>query len=517
MNDRHLHRLTLTVTLAVNHAVNSALAVLLLAELSVLPAAEVRFDPKNPAVLAAESASYVIEDLPTPPSGDVLEVGCLQQLPGDRLAVGTRRGMILIAHHVSSADVSKITWTVFARGLLEPLGMQWRDNALYVIQKPEMTKIQDLDGDGVADRFETVTDRWGFKGDYHEFAFCSPPDKDGATWIALCLTGSFHSEDLWRGWGLRLFPDGRLEASASGIRSPGGMGTDSNGDVYYTDNQGRWHGSSCLKLLQPGKFYGTHNGNVWYPKAPNMGPAPVDALPESRIEVERARMPMLVPPAVVFPHGMVGNSPTGIICDRTGALGPFKNQLFVAEQTASQIQRVYVEKVNGVAQGMVVHFRSGFSTGPIALTLLEQGIIYTGGSNRGWGSAGPKDYALQRLRYTGKAPFEIERMNITADGFIVRFTAPVDATAEQLTSYKMSAWTYIYHEAYGSPRVDIITPEVTAAKLAADGRSVRLTVKGWCQGSVHELAMEGVRAKSGAKLLHDTAWYTINEIPHETK
>ncbi len=504
MRCHHLPRLSVT------------LAILALTQGPGINAAERESEAKDPTVLAAESAHYVIEDLPAPPSGDALEVGCLQQLPGDRLAVGTRRGMILIAHHVSSPDPRQITWTVFARGLFEPLGMQWRDNALYVIQKPEMTKIQDLDGDGVADRFATVTDRWGFNGDYHEFAFCSPPDKDGATWIALCLTGSFTSEDLWRGWALRLFPDGRLEPSAAGIRSPGGMGTDRNGDIYYTDNQGRWHGSSCLKWLQPGKFYGTHNGNVWYPKAPHMGPAPVaSSQAESRIELERPRMPMFVPPAVVFPHGIVGNSPSGIICDRTAALGPFKDQLFVAEQTASQIQRAYVEKVNGVAQGMVVHFKSGFSTGPIALTLLDQGIVYIGGTNRGWGSAGKNDYALQRLRYTGKVPFEIDRMNITPDGFIVRFTAPVDATAEQVTAYKMSAWTYIYHEDYGSPRVDIITPEVTAAKLAADGLSVRLTVHGWRQGHVHELVLAGIRAKNGAKLLHDTAWYTINEIPHD--
>jgi hypothetical protein len=465
----------------------------------------------------AESPYYAIEDLPAPPSGDILEVGCLQQLPGDRLAVGTRRGVILIAHNVSSPDPSKITWTVFARGLWEPLGMQWRDNALYVIQKPELTKIQDLNGTGVADHFETVTDRWGYKGNYHEFAFCSPPDKEGATWIGLCLTGSFTSEDLFRGWALRLFPDGRLEPAAAGLRSPGGMGADADGNIYYTDNEGRWHGSSCLALLTPGSFHGTYNGNVWYSKAPKMGPEPIPALPESRIEAERKRVPQLVPPAVILPHGIVGRSPSGIVCDTTGAMGPFKNQLFLSEQTFSNVQRVYVEKVNGVAQGMVVPYCCGLSSGPIALQILASGMLYTGGTNRGWASRGLKGIGLQRIRYTGLAPFEIDHMNITQDGFDVRFTEAVDSSAEKTASYKMSAWCYIYHEAYGSPRVDIITPEVTAAKLAADGLSVHLTVKGWRQGSVHELAMPGVRSKKGAPLLHDTTWYTINEIPHDAK
>ena len=469
------------------------------------------------AVIAAESPHYVIEDLPAPPSGEVLEVGCLQTLPGDRLAVGTRRGTILIAHHVSSPDPRQITWTVFARGLMEPLGMQWRDKekALYVMQKPEFTKLQDLDNDGAADHFETITDRWGLNGNYHEFAFCAPPDADGSTWITLCLTGSFTSDDRWRGWAMKIGADGSVTPAASGIRSPGGMGKDADGNTYYTDNQGRWHGTSCLSLLTPGSFQGTFNGNRWYADAPNMGPEPIAALPESRIEAERARIPQLVPPAILIPHGLVGQSPSGIICDTTGALGPFKNQLFVAEQTFSQIQRVYIERINGVAQGMIIPFKSGFSTGGIALQLLSNGMVYIGGTNRGWGARGGKSYDLQRMRYTGTAPFEIERINIAADGFDVRFTAAVDpATAKLPASYAMSAWSYIYHEGYGSPRVDQITPTITSAVPTADGLTVHLTVKGWHQGSVHQIDLPGVRSKKGAPLLHPTAYYTINEIPH---
>jgi hypothetical protein len=48
----------------------------------------------------------------------------------------------------------------------------------------------------------------------------------------------------------------------------------------------------------------------------------------------------------------MGNSPAGIACDQTdGKFGPFKKQLFIAEQTASQVQRVSLEQVNGVYQG----------------------------------------------------------------------------------------------------------------------------------------------------------------------
>ncbi len=77
--------------------------------------------------------------------------------------------------------------------------------------------------DGRADIFETVSDGWGIKGDYHEYTFGSQFDKEGNLWCALCLTGSFTAEALYRGWILRVSHDGKLIPTASGVRSPGGI------------------------------------------------------------------------------------------------------------------------------------------------------------------------------------------------------------------------------------------------------------------------------------------------------
>jgi hypothetical protein len=111
-------------------------------------------------------------------------------------------------------------------------------------------------------------------------------------------------------------------------------------------------------------------------------------------------------------------------------------------------------------------------------------------------------------------PFEIHTMAALKDGFELTFTEPVDpTTAGKPESYSMDAWTYIYQGEYGSPEVDQATPEITAAKVSADGRKVRLKVDGLVQGHVHHLTAKGVAAKSGAKLWHPEAWYTLNEIP----
>ena len=62
-----------------------------------------------------------------------------------------------------------------------------------------------------ADVFETVSDAWEINGDYHEYAFGSKFDRDGNLWVALCLTGSFTSENKFRGWALRVTPDGKVD------------------------------------------------------------------------------------------------------------------------------------------------------------------------------------------------------------------------------------------------------------------------------------------------------------------
>ncbi len=145
---------------------------------------------------------------------------------------------------------------------------------MYVTQRCDVSRIKDSDKDGKADVFEVVNDDWGISGDYHEYAFGSRFDKEGNLWVVLCLTGSFTSESKFRGWCLRITPDGKMIPTCSGIRSPGGIAMNADGDMFYTDNQGPWNGTCGLKHLLPGGFMGHPASFKWYSLAKNMGPAP---------------------------------------------------------------------------------------------------------------------------------------------------------------------------------------------------------------------------------------------------
>lgn len=483
------------------------------------------------AKVPQESDFYQITTFSTP-SETAMEVGSIELLPDHKLALGTRRGEIWIVSNAQQPDPSKVSYKLFASGLHEVLGLAYKDGAIYATTRYEITRIKDEDGDDRGDVFENVNDQWGVSGDYHEYALGSRFDKAGDLWVALCLTGSFSSKVPFRGWAVRIKPDGAMVPTCSGVRSPGGIGFDAEGEVYYVDNQGPWHGSSTLQHLVPGTFQGHPGGNEWYSLAPNMGPRPVDPIPEAflgdrkrgqsnpngdpdRMIRERKRIKELLPPAVYLVHGKIGNSPTFIVCDETkGKFGPFEKQLFIADQSHSNVSRVFLETVNGIKQGVVIPFRSGFASGLIGGRMDAEGHLYAGGSDRGWGARGGKPYCFEKLDWTGKLPFEIHEMRAKPDGFEVTFTEPVDAaTAGDVASYSMREFTYAYREDYGGPEVDDVIPKITAAKVSSDGKSVRLTITPLTQGDVHELHLDGVKNLKGEPVLHPVAYYTLNEIP----
>ncbi|MEQ1842121.1 MAG: hypothetical protein ABL994_17075, partial [Verrucomicrobiales bacterium] len=269
------------------------------------------------------------------------------------------------------------------------------------------------------------------------------------------------------------------------------------------------------KHLGIGSFQGNPNGNIYFPNSKGaIGDAPpYPTLTGTRIDAERSRLTTYEPPVVMLPHGKLGQSPTGIALIENDKFGPFKGQLLVGEQTFSQVQRIFLEKVNGVWQGAAFSFLNGFKSGNIAIRLADDGTLFNGGSNRGWGARGGKDEALERVRWTGKTPFEVQEMKARPKGFQLRLTEPVDPATAVDGSFTMTAYTYIYQPAYGSPEVDPVTPKMKVTGISEDGMTVDLQVEPLTKGHVHELTIPGLRNRAGKPLLHPTGYYTLNEIP----
>ncbi|MGN6136758.1 MAG: ThuA domain-containing protein, partial [Aureliella sp.] len=329
------------------------------------------------------------------------------------------------------------------------------------------------------------------------------------------LSESYHSYALNRGFIMKVAPDGSTTALASGLRSPGGIGFDEHQALFYVESQGPWNCSCSLKAVSPGSFHGHPASFKWYDLAPELGSVPEAPKPGTRIATEKKRIPQLVPYAVVFPYLRMGRSITGFCVDQThGKFGPFENQMFLGDFTQSILMRATTEQINGVWQGACYPFREGLSTGILNVQFTPGGKLLCGGTNRGWPVRGIKPFALERVEWSGKMPFEINRVTIEPEGFKVTFTKPVDQTLGSRTdSYVISAFTHPYHGAYGGPEIEQHHPGVTAVSLADDGLTAHLSLEELKEGFVYELDLARLRSREQEELLHRNAFYTVNEIP----
>ena len=464
----------------------------------------------------AEARYYPVIDIPIPPEVP-MHPGSFEILPDGRLAVGTRRGDVYFVEGAFETP-PKPVFTLFASGQDEIFGMSWRDGSLTITQFGEVTRLTDTDGDGRADRFDTLTNDWGY-AEGHEFAFGSKHDPEGNIWVALGLSGSYHSNNLFRGWAVKVTPDGRMIPICSGLRSPGGVAANAEGAMFCIESQGPWNGSCSLKHLKPGGFLGHPASYNWYPFVEGMDAPSLEPNSNSRLVVEKKRVKELVPPAILFPYRKMGRSISGFQLDRTeGKFGPFENQFFLGDYTLSLILRATTEEVNGVWQGACYPFREGLSTGIMNVQFTPEGQLIAGGftTNRQWPVRGETPFAIQRLEWSGEMPFEVQEINIRPDGFQLTFTEPVDpSTAGKPESYRLTTYTHNFAAGYGSPEVDHTAPTVRSATVSEDGLLVRLTIDGLQEGHIHDFDFASLRNAEGEPLLHHRAYYTVNEIPSE--
>ncbi|MEM7306861.1 MAG: hypothetical protein AAF682_09330 [Planctomycetota bacterium] len=479
------------------------------------------------AALAAQDAAapeeeadfYRLITVPQP-EGVVLEVGGMALLPDGRPIVCTRRGQVWVVDNAFAADAEEpgvVRYTLFAEGLQETLGLLVHEGWIYTVQRGELSRMRDVDGDDRMDELETVADPWHISGNYHEYNFGPRLGPDGRLWITTNkpFGGEPFGRANWRGFALSIGLDGTWEPVCCGLRSPAGIQNSPWGDVFYTDNQGEWCGASKLSLLRPGSCHGHPWGMFSCEESEWTYGDPGDPPDGVLMPDVHETIPSFELPAVWFPYDKTGRSPSGFVWDQTdGAFGPFAGQVFVGDQYAAMLLRVYLEEVGGRYQGAVFPFRRGLASGVIRVAWGTDQTLMVGMSDRGWPSLGSAPFGLQRVAWTGKMPFEIHEMRARPDGFELTFTRPIDpATAEDPSALRMESYTYRLHASYGSAEMETQELDVVEARPSEDGLTLRLKVDGLRAGYVHELHLPELRSADGQPLLHDDAYYTLIEIP----
>ena len=469
----------------------------------------------------SEDDYYRMQTLPLP-QGMKLEVGGLALTPAGQMGVVTRRGDLWLVENPDMQDRARPFYRRFAQGLHEPLGLAYHDGAFYAAQRGELTRLEDTDGDSRADQYDAVT-TWPLSGNYHEYSYGPEVLPDGRMILTFNLGWQGEGVSLvpWSGWMMEVTPEGELRPFAAGLRSPAGIGLTPEGEIFYAENQGDWVGSGRISHVEKGDFLG-HPASLRWTGKPGVpkelrGVEPSDVPSTGTPMHEVAEdVPALKMPAAWFPHAIMGISTSDILTDTTeGTFGPFEGQYFVGDQGHSRVMRMDLEQVEGEYQAAVFPFRENFASGIVRLAWGPGGGLFAGMTSRGWNAKGERQYGLQRLTWTGRTPFEMETVHARPDGFKISFTRPVDpAVAGDPSVYQVSSFSYKYHQQYGSDIIRRKEHAVQGVKVDEDGRSVRLAVESPRKGYIHEVALDDtLQSESGTPLLHNTAYYTLKNIP----
>ncbi len=419
-------------------------------------------------------------------------------------------------------------WSLFADGLHEANGVRVLPDGsgVHVMQRPELTLLRDTDGDGIADLYQTVEDRYRFTGHYHEFAFGPRINSKGEMFFStgLASSGFFTATSTsqnqmttplgYRGWIMRHSPDGTITPFAPGLRSPAGIGMNAKDELFIVDNQGDWVASSYLSHVEQDDFLG-HPVSLWDRSEYGLTPAVMDytnseAIPESVPPLDKAAFTALWKrPAVWLAHGDLTNSPGHPSFAPESGFGPFGGQAFIADIAHRNIVRVALEKVDGQYQGAIFPFIRPLSSASYSTAFDPEGNLWVGAVGRGWTAGEPM---IEIISYDDDVtPFEIHHIALTKTGFDVHFTLPLKTRDVTRQDMSVTAYQYEYWVGYGSEHINESKVPITGAKISRDGLTLSIEMPRKSE-YIYEIQLPEFTSASDLRLENNFGVYTLNKL-----
>lgn len=430
------------------------------------------------------------------------KVGGLAFRPTGELLVSTwdPEGAVWELSNLDGKQGPAVQARKIASGLAEPLGLCVVDKRVFVLQKQELTELIDTDGDGLTDTYSCLCSDWNVGSNFHEFAF-GLVHKDNWLYANLAIAidpggKSTRPQVAGRGSAIRIsLENGRFEVVAHGLRTPNGIGSGPQGELFITDNQGDWLPSSKLLRLENGAFYGSR-----------------------AVLLEQAAALLVTAPVLWLPQNEIGNSPSNPALIPAGH-GPYSGQLCHGDVTYGGVQRDFLEVIDGVWQGCVMRWIQGLEAGVNRIVFGPDGALYVGGigSSGNWGQEGKQSCGLERLEYKGPAGMDLLAVRAKSNGFELEFTEPLaPGLGWEVENYVLTQWRYQPTEQYGGPKLDETRLKLRSASVSEDRQRVSLVVDGLQAGHVVHVRVVGpLRDSKGQRLWSTEAWYTLNRIPKD--
>jgi hypothetical protein len=440
---------------------------------------------------------YVVDTLTCPeenPWHSWLRFVAMDFFSDGRAALSTWNGDVWIVSGIDS-QLKELKWKRFAAGLFEPLGLKIVKDQLYVLERSQITRLHDLNGDGEADYYENFNNDAAIGPSYHAFAFELQTDRAGNFYYVRC--GQRVDPALPLSGGLvRVASDGsRSELTATGLRAANGLSVGPNDEITTADNQGNWIPTSRIDFIQPGGFYG------YVPHAKTAS-APTDY-----------RKPFCWIPYAA------DNSSGSQIWVTSEKWGPLSGQLLHTSYGKGTLFLVLRDGTS-VEQGGVVQFPLRFETGIMRGKFHPlDGQLYVCGL-KGWQTAGARDAALHRVRYTGGKVRMPESLRVSSDGISIGFTCALHESAADPQNFGIEQWNYVWSDKYGSPEFSVKDRNrqghdpvaIESVSLSADRKSVLLKVPDLKPVMQMQIQFR-IKAEDGTQIAQ-TIYNTVNSVPH---
>jgi hypothetical protein len=409
-------------------------------------------------------------------------------LPDGRVALCTPYGDVWTVDGLPSG---RPIWKRFATGLNQPLGLKTVDGEIHVIERGQITRVEDLNGDGEADALLKVNNRWRDSGEDHAFNM-GLEFHDGFFY--------FNKSGEWgspHGGTLLKVPADGSDATVffNGLRHTNGLGLLSDGRITCAGQQGNWTPASRVDICREGGFGGLMDAAHQDPP-PLFCDEPLAWLP---IDLDSSSADQIVAPAA---WGPLGGELLHLSWGQCSLIHLLRDEIDGREQAAAC--RVPIPRtLSGCARGR-------FST--------HDGQLYLACLN-GWQCRNTWDGVLERVRFVGgdyAAPVSARSI---PGGLEVTFGCRLEmTTAQNVSNYSIQQWNYWWSAEYGSADYSLRrrneksrdTLSVQSAALQPDGRTVHLKIADLRPAMQTRLVYD-LRAASGTPM-RESLDFTLHRV-----
>lgn len=425
--------------------------------------------------LAMNDRPYVVDDIPVPFKNDKKSLMFLTDTVFDEEGdayITTLMGELWKVTGLHG-DLKSITWKRIARGLNQPFGIKIWDGKIHVLERDQITYLEDRNNDGEMDFYGNFSNLVPGLNASHSHTFGMAKDKEGY----------IHFVAAWSSY--RISPDGKeIEEMTRGLRNCMGFGHMSDGTILVGPQEGTNTPTSEIIEVRKGDNHGFKNNDT------------------------------LSLPLGYVPRG-VDNSTGGFLeveSDRWGPLGK-KSLIGICYGSSSWYQVLFDKsaKTTGHRQVATVPMQGDFISGVTRGSVNPaDGQVYVVGLD-GWGDYSVNDGCLHRIRYTGKALLEAVGYEVYDNGIKVDFLEELDPDfAANQKHYFAQMWNYNNSGQYGSPEFSVKNPEslghdplpVTSVRLLEDKKSIFVEIPSLQPAMQVHLRMH-LKSKIGVKFESD--------------